>query len=272
MRTYPTADDQSEVESLKAQQWQIDLLKLNPEYVYWGCFEDYMSKDKDGSWDSRVILSDWKEHWTLDDLNELVNFYFEVYRKNHECEHCEGSGANPATRQLQEDWYDFAKTGREWCHNITDVEVEALMKAGRLRDISGFHGYFEEDRNTWVKWEGDQKVDCEQPQFPTAEAVNTWAKNVRGIGHDAINRCICVEARAKHLGVYGYCEHCKDGGGRIYDEPNARVALQLWFLHPRKGCSRGVYIENIEQQDLPSVFDYLKQAAARNQQRFSKII
>ena len=30
-------------------------------------------------------------------------------------------------------------------------------------------------------------------------------------GHDAINRWICVKARAKHLGIYGHCEHCEEG-------------------------------------------------------------
>lgn len=268
MRTYPKTEDQSDVEILNAEQWQIDLLKLNPEYVFWGCFEDYMS-DKKGGWNSAVILNSWKDHWGLDELNELVNFYFEIYRKNHECEKCEGSGLNQATKQLSDDWYDFAERGRRWDTKITDVEVEALMRSGRLRDVSKFRGYFDDERNTWVTWDGDKKVDCEKPEFPTAEAVNIWA-GARGIGHDAINKWICVKARANHLGVYGSCDCCTDG--RVYDEPNAKVALQLWYLHPRKGCSRGVYIEDIKQEELPEIFDYLKEAATRNQERFSKVL
>ncbi len=89
------------------------------------------------------------------------------------------------------------------------------------------------------------------------------------MGHDAINRWICVKARAKHLGIYGHCEHCE--GGIVYEEPKAKVALQLWYLHPRKGCSRGVYIEHIEQENLPEIFEYLKEARDRNAERFSKI-
>jgi hypothetical protein len=59
--------------------------------------------------------------------------------------------------------------------------------------------------------------------------------------------------------------------GRIYDEPEARVALQLWFIHPRKGASRGVYIKNIEEKEVPEVIAYLKEAAERNANRFSKL-
>ena len=57
----------------------------------------------------------------------------------------------------------------------------------------------------------------------------------------------------------------------IYDEPEAKIALQLWFLHPRKGCSRGVYVKNIEESDVPNVIEYLKEAAKRNAERFSKL-
>jgi hypothetical protein len=119
-------------------------------------------------------------------------------------------------------------------------------------------------------WQNGKKaVLDEMPQLPTADEVNDKVKNVRGIGHDAINRWVCVEARAKHLGIYGECEHCE--GGYIYDEDKARVALQLWYLHPRKGCSRGVYIENINQKDVPSVIQHLKEARDRNNERFSKL-
>jgi len=49
------------------------------------------------------------------------------------------------------------------------------------------------------------------------------------------------------------------------------VALQLWILHPRKGASRGVYIKNIEENEVPEVIQYLKIAAERNSNRFSKL-
>ncbi|MFM2393160.1 MAG: hypothetical protein RLZZ546_1142 [Bacteroidota bacterium] len=289
MRHYPNIEDKYDkaaLQKLKAADWQVDLLKLNPSYVHWGCFEDYMSKDKDG-WDSRVITPTWKEHkegWNLDEYNELVNFYFTVYRKNHECPYCEGTALNPATKRLSNDWYSFGKedwqypngfgsrrwNNAAWSNHITDVEVEALMKSGRISEVSGFRGYFDKETNKWVTWENGEKLECEKPEFPSSEKVNEWNRN--GMGHDGINQWICVKARAKHLGVYGNCVHCEEGEGYIYDEPEAKVALQLWYLHPRKGCSRGVYIEHVEQEDLPQIFEYLKEARDRNADRFSNIV
>ena len=55
------------------------------------------------------------------------------------------------------------------------------------------------------------------------------------------------------------------------DADEATVSLQLWVLHPRKGCSAGVYIKTITQDALPAVFDFLAKAADRNAERFSKI-
>ena len=75
MRSYPTDEDKKEVEKLNADDWQINLLKLNPEYVFWGCFENYMS-EKDKGWSSRVITPTWKEHgFGLDEYNELASIF-----------------------------------------------------------------------------------------------------------------------------------------------------------------------------------------------------
>ena len=109
MRSAPNLTDESDVEDLtklNAKEWQVALLNKNPHYVYWGNYEDYMS-DKKGGWSAPAELETFKDIWGLDELNELVNFYFELYRVNHQCPHCEGDGSNPATKQLSDDWYDF---------------------------------------------------------------------------------------------------------------------------------------------------------------------
>ena len=89
-------------------------------------------------------------------------------------------------------------------------------------------------------------------------------------GHDTINKWICVEAMAKEMGVYGKCEHC-GGDGRLFTEPAAHLNLILWVLHPRKGCSRGVEVKNIQEGELPDIYKYLRTAAERNAERFSKL-
>lgn len=271
MRNYPQDKyEQDELENLNAAPWQIELLKKNPDYTSWGNFEDYMSEDK-GGWSSRVNLESWSEHWELDDLNEVVNFYFEVYRKNHACPHCEQTGYNPATKRLSDDWYDFEHTGRRWCDKINENEVMALAKSGRLHNFTKDRFHYDEEKGMWAIWNGTEKVfQQETPTLPTAAEVNAGEKRGGLGGHDAINRMICIRQRAKDLGVYGHCEYC-EGQGYIYDEPTARVGLQLWYLLPRKGCSRGVYFENIEESELPEIFAYLKEAAQRNAERFGKL-
>ena len=273
MRSYPDLNnkyDQKDLELLKAKEWQLELLKKNPDYPYWGNHEDYMIGENKG-WGSPQELETFAEHWNLDDYNEIVNFYFEIYRENHECPHCDGEALNPATKRISDDWYDFGNTGRKWSDKITQDEVYELLKRKRLGDFTDYNGYYDEDLQKWLGWVDGERVEVAPPtpeQIPSVETINQ-AQHGRGFGHDLINRWICVETRAKRLGVYGHCEHCE--GGHIYDEPEARVGLQLWVLHPRKGASRGVYIKNIEEHEVPQVLAYLKEAAERNADRFSKL-
>jgi hypothetical protein len=140
----------------------------------------------------------------------------------------------------------------------------------RLGDLmEDYRGHFDEEKNCWMQWTPNGNVECDPPtKYPTPDEVNEWAK--KGFGHDAINRWICVEARAKNLGVYGKCEHC-GGKGYIFDEDEVTLSLQLWVLHPRKGCSRGVLIKNIRESDMPAVYELLRTAAERNANRFAKI-
>lgn len=241
MRTYPMDEfDKEELNKLNAEPWMVDALKCNPDYVSWGNYEDYMSGGK--WWEAPCEIENASDLWELNDLNEVVNFYFEIDRKSHTCECCEGTGLNTETKQLYDDWYDFSNVGKRWCENITQYEVNALWEHNRLR------GTFKER--------------------PTADEVNSLAKSK--FVHDSINRVICVETRAKRLGVYGYCEKC-GGDGYIFDEEKAHLELQLWVLHPRKGCSCGLRVKNVLQSDIPKVVEYLQKARKRNDDRFSKL-
>lgn len=141
------------------------------------------------------------------------------------CKSCEGSGLNPATRQIQEEWYNFDNpryvnlpSGRRyndnaWSNHLTQIEVDALIKEGRLMDFT----------HTWTSGEGWKKKDPEY--IPTAKEVNEW--NLTSMGHDAINRWICVEARAKHLGIYGKCEYC-GGEGEIWQSEEVKNLHDKW--------------------------------------------
>lgn len=244
MRYYPSDSyDFKYLKKLNAEEWMINVLKKNPNYCSWGNHEDYMWNNNNG-WTSSQFLDSVDELWELNDLNELINFYFQIHRESEQCEFCEQSGYNQETLEISKGWYDFEGKGVRWCDNITQDEVDALWNEGRLQS----------------------KFDTK----PSADEVNEWSKNKKGVGHDAINRMICVEQRAKRLGVYGLCEKC-NGQGSYYISPKAKLQLQMWFIHPRKGAARGVLLEEIKEDELDTVLGYLKEARQRNWDRFSKL-
>lgn len=263
MRKY----DEDDLKELNAEEWMIDIVKLNEHYVWWGCYEDYMSDKKNG-WRSASILETFDEMWGLDELNECVNYYFEIIRDNIECNECDGSGYNKETKIISDNFYDFAETGNNWNDKITQDEVEELVKHGRLTDFVGFNLRYDKKDKKWYKWDGDKNIEINKPKIPLAEDINN--ANKKWSLHDAINRWILIETRAKRLGVWGYCDKC-NGSGRNYITDEARLALQLWILHPRKGCSKGVYIKKIDKSDLPKVKEFLILAKSRNDNRFKNI-
>ena len=245
MRNFNENDeyDVEQMAKLNAEEWQINCLAKNPDYTYWGNYEDYMS-DKNGIWGSPIEIESVADLWGLDVLNELVNFYFFIERESHTCPDCNGLGLNKATCELNRSWYDFERTGKRWCDKITQDEVDALWEARRLRT------YFNEK--------------------PTADKVNEAAKQ-HAFVHDGINRWVCVKTRAKRLGIYGDGENKDCIDGVIYDSDKATLKLQMWFIHPRKGASRGVILQNIKENEVEAVINYLKTARQRNYDRFSKL-
>ncbi len=250
MRSYPEDSewDRKDLARLNALPWMIELLRLNPDYPHWGPHEDYMCTKGDG-WNSAVKHETWSAFgpWNLDDMNECVHFYFEVSRASHNCDHCDGQAVNPATMKIANDFYDFDGTGRRWCDAITQDELDALNEEGRNR-------------------EGHDLATVNAANGPHApRGPKTFFAT-----HDAINRWILIKARAQRLGVYGPCEHCDEG--TIWDANEAHVSLVLWWLHPRKGASRGVEIERIEQSELPAVYAFLSAAAKRNADRFARVV
>lgn len=275
MRTFnPESEhDVEESQRLKASEWMLKQLAFNPEYPYWGPHEDYMWKGdgKGAGWDSSVITESWADFgpWKLDELNECANFYFYVDRDRVACPEQGGDcqGYNPETKKISDAFYahhlPYGSIEHDlvrWCDKITQDEVEALAAAHRL---NGFKLH---------RWDDTQKdwVRTDNP-IPTAEEINAQNRaGARFMGHDAINRCILIKARAKRLGVWGQCPKC-EGHGEVFTSPTARLGLVLWWLHPRKGASRGIDIKNVTQQDLPKVYAFLKEAAVRNAARFSSI-
>ena len=240
----------------------VELLKLNPDYTFWGPGEDYMTSEsfKSKGWSGAIHHSSWSQfEITPNDLNVIANFYFRLHRAAVECKACGGTGYAPDARRIADAFYAFESesAGPRWCDAITLDEAQALVDAGRIRTSKG------------------SKVPpvVDDALVRTINEANRPGRQGPvdfGYSHDGINRCILVDARCKRLGYEVECPVCS-GKGTVFTESAARVQLVLWLLHPRKGASRGCQIENIQQADLPAVYALLRLAAEQNAQRFGKI-
>lgn len=294
MRVY----DEKKAARLEAQPWMLDLLKRNPSYVQWGPHEDFMWK-KGESWDSAVVDQSWGGFGfrDLDELNEVVNFYFQVTRPSIECDMCNGKGYHPDAQWVSESWYKH--TSPFTVPDSKEVQVKAIMATfgstftvpvmgrGQMPDTATLERYgpafYEhcvttmENGGEWgtaiLQDEVDSLWDSHRLRFefkekPTAAQVNQWQKG-RGMGHDLINSWICIEQRLKRLGIPKSCPKC-DGHTSIYTGP-AYVNLVLWMIHPRKGASRGIEVR-IDEHQVPEVLEYLREAARRNAARFSGVL
>jgi hypothetical protein len=100
-----------------------------------------------------------------------------------------------------------------WCHHLSQEDVDALIEADRLWDLT----------RTCRRGEGWQKI--EPTPVVTAEQVNEWP--IGGFGHDGINAHIAVEARCEREGFPTRCATC-EGHGTIEAYPNQRVEAEAW--------------------------------------------
>ena len=197
-----------------------------------------------------------------------------------------GRGYSPEARDLDNAFYGAHPTIPNWADALTIDEVKALARNRRLRDWNPEAVRVEEKDVDQALVNEINKANCriayphehgpgnqiipwitgkgEVPQRTCGTNVNPAYR------HDSINRHILLEARCKRLGYTLLCEHC-EGRGYVYVSDHADVSLVLWVLYPRKGASCGVEIKNIKQDDLPSIFKFLKLAADRNAERFARV-
>lgn len=280
IRYYP--ENQTEIDEAianGAEQWMLDVLKGNYSYLGWGNGEEYMC-DKNGGWNSPMEEKTVEGLVEQDDLNEVAHGYFFVHRESSKCTACDCTGYNPETRVLSERWYHDPSNNRSsnlwygrnlsegWQYDITDDEIEALVRSGRLSDLVPERVLFDDEIGSWIRHDGSKWVPCDPPKMPSKDEVNAWAR--KSIGHDAINRGICVRTRATRLGFYGKCQVC-GGDGRVHVEDEAHLGLQLWILHPHKGASRGMVIKDVTEDDLPLIRAYFRKAIERTIARMGGI-
>lgn len=191
--------------------------------------------------------------WAID---QVWKGYVNPYR-GMPCKACDQSGLNPATRKLSDDWYAFDNpkyiyidanrryNDNAWQYHLTQVEVDALVEADRLGDFT----------SEFIPGEGWKKKD--PPYIPTAAEVNAWAIH-NPMGHDGVNQWICVEARAKSLGVYGHCEYC-NGTGTIWQSDEIEALSKNWqSFDPPTGEGYQLWGTTNEGAPMTPVFETLE--------------
>lgn len=122
------------------------------------------------------------------------------------CPSCDGTGYNPETRIIEETFYSFNDSSKAWKNKLSQDEVNLLWEKGRLRHY---------------------------PECPSARQVNldnTSPYTSFMHTHDAINRWMLVEYRAKNAGVWGNEGHCVncEGEGELWPSQEAKDLYENW--------------------------------------------
>lgn len=219
-------------------------------------------------------------------LNKVWEGYINPHQGPINCKDCAGTGYNPATRQLSDDFYDHDGQGvrwqydygiapdgtpatrppwlvigecRAWNDKITQDEVLALVKAGRLWDFT--RKPINDEQREVVRKKladgGNSWLPYDNGYIPTAEEVN--AVQHRGMScHDCINRWVLIEARAKRLGVWGKCSSCR-GKGEIQPPRKKKKAYKKWREYePPTGDGYQLWENVSEGSPITPVFETIE--------------
>ena len=173
------------------------------------------------------------------------------------CEPCDGRGDSPEIRKLSNDWYThLRKDGEEgWGINLTQDDVQALVDDGRLWDFTRvpINDEQKEVVRKKIKDGGNSWLPFDNGYVPTAEEVNAWART--GMGHDSINRWICVKARAKRLGITELvCKWCKGDGSLWADEKYSKLQEDFEWIEPPAGDGYQLWSTTTEGTPMSPVF------------------
>lgn len=101
----------------------------------------------------------------------------------------------------------------QWRHHLSQVDVDALLEAGRLRDFT----------HRWTRADGWQPR--EPAVRPTAAQVNEWS--LRSFGHDSCNAWAVIDARCDRYRASKLCGTCA-GEGSFEAYPGQRAEAEAW--------------------------------------------
>lgn len=134
-----------------------------------------------------------------------------------------------------------------WSHHLNQQNVDDLVARDRLYDLT----------HTFVMGQGWVKDDSKPT--PTAAQVNEWS--ILGLGHDAINAYVVIEAECKRRGHPTTCDCC-DGHGVVYASPEARDLRLNWKpSEPPTGDGYQIWENVSEGSPVSPVFETEEQLA-----------
>jgi hypothetical protein len=130
---------------------------------------------------------------------------------------------------------------QQWCHHLSQADVDALVDGGRLWDFT----------RDFVPGEGWK--DKEIPYRPTAAEVNEWT--IRTFGHDGINAYVVIKARCKRYGMPTTCATC-DGHGSLEKYAGQRAEAEAWkWQDPEEGPGWQLWETVSEGSPISPVFE-----------------
>jgi len=199
--------------------------------------------------------------WPLDKV--WGGFVNPFYKQCTPCPDCDGSGASPEYKRLQDKWYgnapfdpaergsvpwlptdkpvrDFAE--RNVIHSpgfYGPVEGALRRESERLANLfnRGWNHHLNQQdvdalvkagrlmdfTHQWTKKDGWKKKV--PPYKPTAKEVNEWS--LMAFGHDSINCWVVCRAEAKRLRLKTTCARCK-GEGSLWPSKKVKKQADDW--------------------------------------------
>lgn len=142
-----------------------------------------------------------------------------------------------------------------WMHQLIQADVDALVAADRLYDFTRVPRTDEQREAVCKKIAAGGNSWLMEPNgyTPTADEVNGWS--MRGMGHDAINQSVCVDARCKRERVrQRRCPRCK-GEGSVWPSPAIKKQCERWkSTDPPKGDGFQLWETTSEGSPVSPVF------------------
>lgn len=294
MRYYPGTPQemQETLEEYACEAWMIEELRRNPGYCNWGPREDCQWIEETDDPNSPRQFSTWahfkrcftvgKHPETTADRSggEIVNWYFQLDRLRRVCSDCKGSGLNLETKKLWDEWYSYPP-GDGWQSRLEQDEIDALVEHGRLRSfvemptLSSLEDLVAEGKidraEADARWERrDKSKDRIAGDGVVSNHTVRWRDHVpaeevnaqKSAFSDQVTQHICVEVRAKRLGVYGLCPTC-EGEGCVFVERRGRLSMVFWCVNPRTGQNYGIDVRDIDEGDLPEIYEFVRTCGQR---------